>query len=726
MGITVLYVDDEPALLALGRTFLERNDPDLSVFGVESTNEALDALGHRQFDVVVADYQMPDRDGLEFLREVREKYGRLPFILLTGRGGEDVAIDALNLGADFYLQKGGNPRARYLDLAHKIRTSVERRRAEIALTRSEARFRSYFQIPLIGIAILSPDGHVLDANKKACDIFGYATADLEGRSWVDLVPSEDRGLEEIGFLSVFDESEGGAPRDVRFETASGQMIDTIVSIAPVRQEGSVDLLVALIEDVTEQRRVARELQEREAGYRAVVEAMAEGLLIHVRGRTVFMNDAAARILGLESPLDGIGRPVLDWVDPDDTELASVWARSSGMLMHISQQGRLSRRDGTSIEIETTAVPVVFQNEEAVQLVFRDVTAVYAQARALEESEERYRTIFERAGEGILILTREPGDDPRIVAANQAAAAYYGGSVDALVGRELHLLETETNADSIRSRMATLQGGEWLHGSTYHQREDGMRFPVDYSIGLIEFGESTRVLAFVRDVTERRMAQDALVRANAKLNLLSSITRHDILNQVTALLMYLELSLEDTADPSLRTYVEKEFALTKNIERLISFTKDYQDIGIRPPVWQRLDESVRRGFHAAGGRLRISLEMEPVDYEVYADSLYPAVFSHIAQNTEKHAPEAQYLRVSATETERGLAIICEDDGPGLSEAARAGCFKRRVDGGGWGLCLCRDILSITGIEISETGREGSGARFEILVPKHAYRRAARQP
>jgi CheY-like chemotaxis protein len=126
--ISVLYVDDEPVLLELAKVFLERSGP----FCVEllgSAGEALDRMGIERFDVVVSDYQMPEMNGIEFLKTVRARWADMPFIIFTGRGREEVVIEALNSGADHYLQKGGDPRAQFAELGHFILRAVERRRA---------------------------------------------------------------------------------------------------------------------------------------------------------------------------------------------------------------------------------------------------------------------------------------------------------------------------------------------------------------------------------------------------------------------------------------------------------------------------------------------------------------------------------------------------------------------------------------------------------------------
>jgi len=108
--ISALYVDDEPALLEIGKLFLERSG-DVAVETEVSALRALKRIASGSFDAVISDYQMPEMDGIELLRKVRASGSRIPFIIFTGRGREEVVIEALNEGADFYLQKGGEAKS---------------------------------------------------------------------------------------------------------------------------------------------------------------------------------------------------------------------------------------------------------------------------------------------------------------------------------------------------------------------------------------------------------------------------------------------------------------------------------------------------------------------------------------------------------------------------------------------------------------------------------------
>ena len=148
-AIRLLYVDDEPGLLDIGKLFLEKGG-EFAVDTLTSASKALEQLNIKRYDAIISDYKMPDMDGLEFLKQVRIFHGQIPFILFTGRGREEVVILALNNGADFYLQKGGEPKPQFAELSHKIRQAVNQKRSEEALRESELFLKETQQIARLG------------------------------------------------------------------------------------------------------------------------------------------------------------------------------------------------------------------------------------------------------------------------------------------------------------------------------------------------------------------------------------------------------------------------------------------------------------------------------------------------------------------------------------------------------------------------------------------------
>ena len=157
----MLYVDDEPGLLEIAKLFLE-SAGEFSVDTCISAHDGLKVMEKQAYDAIVSDFQMPEMDGIEFLKVVRAKFGEIPFILFTGKGREEVVIQAINNGADFYLQKGGDPRSQFAELAHKIKKAAERKTDKDALVNSEQRLNDIFNFLPDATFAIDTNGIILE------------------------------------------------------------------------------------------------------------------------------------------------------------------------------------------------------------------------------------------------------------------------------------------------------------------------------------------------------------------------------------------------------------------------------------------------------------------------------------------------------------------------------------------------------------------------------------
>jgi signal transduction histidine kinase len=224
----------------------------------------------------------------------------------------------------------------------------------------------------------------------------------------------------------------------------------------------------------------------------------------------------------------------------------------------------------------------------------------------------------------------------------------------------------------------------------------------------------------QDITEQKRAEDALALACQKMNLLSSITRHDILNQLTVLSGYLALSEEFASDEKLLGFIKKEATATERINQQITFTKHYQDIGVQAPQWQNVHDTVA----TAATFLDLSsvdIQIPFSNIEIYADPLLGKVFYNLLENAVRHGHNTSVVQFSFHDNGDTLTIACEDNGGGIDRETKKHLFKRGYGKNtGFGLFLIREILSITGITIDENGEPGISARFEITVPNGAYR------
>jgi signal transduction histidine kinase len=231
-----------------------------------------------------------------------------------------------------------------------------------------------------------------------------------------------------------------------------------------------------------------------------------------------------------------------------------------------------------------------------------------------------------------------------------------------------------------------------------------------------------MLNMARSRIELQKSEEALSRANKKLTILSSITRHDIKNQLMALVAYFELLKDELGtNPTASEYLKKEMMIAEIIGLQIDFTKAYEDMGTTSPIWQNVNESVRRAVTALP-MPAVRVDVDRSDLAIFADPLFEKVFYNLIDNALKYGGDTMTkISISCHETDKGLVLICEDDGVGIIEENKKHLFEQGYGKHtGLGLFLSSEILSITGIIITENGEPGNGARFEMNVPKGAYR------
>jgi PAS domain S-box-containing protein len=340
-----------------------------------------------------------------------------------------------------------------------------------------------------------------------------------------------------------------------------------------------------------------------------------------------------------------------------------------------------------------------------------------------QSEERYRNLADNLPDYVIVHDQE-----FIRYANPAAGRLVGQSPETLVGKPISSFLTLGSAEASRTFIAAARSGDPpAPGGIDIQLPDGNIRHCMIKTVRIEDNGIPAFLSVIIDITEQKATEDALSRVNKKLSILSSITRHDIKNQLAALLVYLELSKGEIGTiPVPSGYLKKEIMIAETMERQIDFTKIYEDMGTTAPAWQNVDACVRRSV-AALPMPDVAVEVDRSDLEVYADPLFEKVFYNLIDNALKYRGKVMTaIHVTSRETGTGLVITCEDNGAGIAGPDKKHLFERGYGKHtGLGLFLSREILSITGIMITETSDPGKGARFEMTVPNDAYRLAGKK-
>lgn len=221
-------------------------------------------------------------------------------------------------------------------------------------------------------------------------------------------------------------------------------------------------------------------------------------------------------------------------------------------------------------------------------------------------------------------------------------------------------------------------------------------------------------------TQLQESQRALEEANKKLTLLSSITRHDINNQLTALLMSIEIAEASSQSPAMLDFLRKQEVLVHNIERQIAFTRDYEEIGVHAPQWQRVETLIESAWRAHPSR-DVAIDVALEGLEIYADPLLEKIFSNLIDNSFRHGERVSRISFSYTRDGPALTVVYEDNGTGIVAPDKDRIFEKGFGHHtGMGLFLSREILGITGLTIRETGAFGIGVRFEITIPEGKFR------
>jgi len=225
----------------------------------------------------------------------------------------------------------------------------------------------------------------------------------------------------------------------------------------------------------------------------------------------------------------------------------------------------------------------------------------------------------------------------------------------------------------------------------------------------------------QQVEELRINQQVLSQARNKLNILNTVTFQDIQNALFSMHGYLLMEeAQDNPDP------EKIFSRQKTgIERISSalrFADKFQNLGLNPPEWQKVSQSFLYAIsHLDLSSLSRDLQVDSL--EIFADPLLESVFFILTENVIRHGKNANAITVHFEERSVGLTLFFEDNGSGVPNDLKEKIFDLSYETDkDRGLFLVREILSVTGITISENGEWGNGARFEILVPDGAWRYA----
>ena len=474
----ILILDDVPSDAALVERELRRAGLELVARCVETEAEFLAALADFKPDIVLSDYSLPSFTGMEALRVVQQHSPNTPLIIVTGTLDEETAAECIKAGAADYVLK---ERLARLPVAvrgalGRRRLEDDKRRAEDALLESENELRAMFDVASIGIAQADPrTGRWLRVNQRMCAITGYTVEELLRLRVPEITHPDDREAD----WELFERVVRGEVADYRLEKRyirkDKSVVWVNVNMTVVRDEGGLPVrTVATIEDITDRKRAARELQKSEERYRLLAENTSDVIwTMGLSGHLSYVSPSIASLCGF-SVEEMTGRSFEEWLTPPS---AVTVRHAMAEAVAAEREGRRAQarrveveslcKDGSTVWCEVSANGVYSSAGEliGVQGVTRDISVRHRAQEALRRSEASYRTLFEGANDAIVIF--EP-DSETIVDANPVACRIYGYSRNELVGMSLKALTKDVSRgeDAIRR---TVESGAFHGFESVHWR-----------------------------------------------------------------------------------------------------------------------------------------------------------------------------------------------------------------------------------------------------------------
>ena len=547
--IRVLMVDDDPSILEVSAIFLERAG-DIKVDVAESAADALKRLldETRPYDVVISDYAMPEMDGIAFLKAVRSRDPHIPFILFTGKSREEVVIEALNSGADYYIQKDGNPKVLFTELSHQIRQAAGREKArkadlvqrDLALKLSGATSLSVALKLCVNAAIEVSETdcgtmYLLDRATGTYVLIhstGFSPEYLEAISKRRRNPSTSLISKAVEPIYI-----GYQDKSLPLQKAREQEGLRAMAVVPIHHEGGVigyysvgthtsdevplsgrsalETIAAITENAIFRLQAEEELRKSEENYRALVEGQTDLICrFFPDGTITFVNEAYCRYFK-KSRTEFVGQSIFCLV-PEEvreriiekmTTLTKDRPTTTSVHKAILPEGDVRWLQWTDRAIlDDCGTIVEFQSSG------EDVTNLKVAEEALKESEERLKMAVEGGKLGIWDWNLVTGEETF----NEKWADILGYSrqdLEKTLGIWGRLIHPDDRAEAKRAlndhlagltpycetelRMMSKDGRwVWIHGRGKVVSKDGN-------------GRPTRVIGVIQDLNETRRFREPL-------------------------------------------------------------------------------------------------------------------------------------------------------------------------------------------------------------------------
>jgi PAS domain S-box-containing protein len=507
--IRVLHVDDDPSILDLTQTFLERENDRFSIKIATSPEEGLEVLRDTPPDCIISDYEMPRLDGIDFLEKVREDHPDLPFILYTGKGSEEVASEAISAGVTDYLQKESGT-DQYRILANRITNIIAQTRAEQKVEETQKYYGQILEHASDYVMIVDEHGRVDYVSPAVERVMGYTPDELENFDAFKSIHPEDLSVASETFTNVLEHPEKEHVVEYRARHSDGSWRWLEVRGRNLLDNPVIEGIIVSVRDITERIEYQQEL-ERQNDLFTKAQAMADvgGWEYDLEADELTWTEQVYQIFGLSTDYNPTNQNTIEFYHPDAREtIREAFARAVEEGDPYDIKLRLITPEGNTRWVRIQGVPQTKDDEiTRIRGTIQDITEQKEREQELESERRFIQQAIDSLNDLFYVLDKD-GSIRQWNDSVSEVTGYKESEIESM--RAVEFFPTEDREPIAKAIERTLKEGKATMEADV-LTADGKRIPHELTGARLtdEDGNTTGMVGLGRDITERKEREQRL-------------------------------------------------------------------------------------------------------------------------------------------------------------------------------------------------------------------------
>ena len=744
--LKILFVEDVPSDVDLAVLELRKEKLIFDYITVCTRNDLLRALREFNPNLIISDYMMPAFNGLQALKMIKEFNSEIPFILYTGSVNEETAVECLKAGAQDYVIKEHMTRLPFAvkEALEQVRINIEKKASELLLRENEEKLQSIFSAAPVGIGLVV-ERILIEVNDTFCNITGYTRGELIGKSSEILYSTAEEfinaGKEKYRQIS----EKGTGSVETKFKCKDGKIINVVLSSTPLDKNDYSKGVTFTILDITERNKSEEALKESQQLFQTLSQVSPVGIFrTKPDGYTTYVNPKWQELSGLTFD-EAVGFGWLQAVHPEDKEqVEGRWYSDVHLKKSSIAEYRFLRSDGSVVWVMGNAVPEKRDNEVTGYIgTITDITERKLAEKALRESEEKYRGIFENVQD----VYYETSLNGIILEVSPSISILSKGQykMDDIIGTSMiDFYAIPKEREVILTQLQT-KGAITDFEVTFKNR-DGSHIPCSISAKLVSDAtiQPGKIIGSMHDITDRKNVTEALKLAKEKAEasdklkteFLNNIS-HEVRTPLNGILGFAEImSLHDLSEEEKK---ESLAMLLESSNRLLNTITNYMDISLitsgslsvnnKDFIPVLILRKIFNNFESACRAKKLELFMDipehSGDYSVNSDpEICQKILSHFLDNAVKFT-EKGCIRFGFNQMAENVEFFVKDTGIGINLDSFSTIFERFVkeskgpyrisEGSGLGLSIASGMAEAIGGKIKLESSAGTGSCFFLTIP-----------